>query len=553
MKNQIKGRFLPLLLGCMLLTACNSGSSAEKQSSADAGASSAQTSESSRDSSSQAESTDTQQKKSFSPVVMPILSLETVKQGSDATDFITKPVSPHVSAQIATWTPNYQMPPAPYYEACHITLTDKDEKVLLKDAAADVKVRGNWTTNYEKKPLRIKFEEKHNLLGLNDGAEMKNWVLLAEYKDASLQRNKTALQMARELLEPDGLYAADAAYVELMVNGSYYGVYLLTEYQQINPNRVNIYEAEKDETSTKIGYLLEFDGNYYTEESLQQFHVNYADNAPLKPYDGKGGSGRLMRCLPENSSDPKKDIGFTIKSKINTQEQHDFIANYMNNVYNILYAAAYEHKAYAFNDDFTAISEQKTMTPQQAVEAVVDVQSLADAYLVAELTCDADIYWSSFFMDVDFSETGSKKLRFEAPWDFDSGLGNKDRCADGAGFYAANIVPEVNGYAYETINPWLAVLMYEDWFQEIIRKKWAGAYSSGVFQRAIDSIGSDENAYAAAFNRNEERWGLSVRKPDIRKELSPQAAASTSQVESSGILANWLKSRVQFLKEQWGN
>jgi len=36
-------------------------------------------------------------------------------------------------------------------------------------------------------------------------------------------------------------------------------------------------------------------------------------------------------------------------------------------------------------------------------------------YIINEITCDADLYFSSFYMDVDFSKDGNKKLRFEAP------------------------------------------------------------------------------------------------------------------------------------------
>ena len=77
--------------------------------------------------------------------VMPVLSIETVNQADDVMTFVTEPVAPHVSEQIATWTPNYVMPPAPYYEACTVKLTDTDGKELVS-AGAQVKARGTWTT-----------------------------------------------------------------------------------------------------------------------------------------------------------------------------------------------------------------------------------------------------------------------------------------------------------------------------------------------------------------------------------------------------------------------
>ena len=482
--------------------------------------------------------------------VMPVLSVETVNQSDDVMKFVTDPVAPHVSEQIASWTPNYVMPPAPSYEACTVTLTDTDGKELLT-AGAQVKVRGNWTTTYDKKPLRIKFEEKQNLLGLNDGNALKNWLLLAEYKDASLLRDKTALQLSRELYGDSGLYAADSALVEVQINGQYWGVYLLTEQQEVSSKRVSVTKPEPDYAGTDIGYFLEFDGYFYNEDDLHQFHVDYADNASLKPYDGEGGGGRTIRCLPENDFEPKNDIGMTIKSDIYSQAQHDFIASFVNNVYRILYAAAYEQKAYQFSADYSTISEAPSLTPQQAVEQVVNVKSLADAYIIAEITCDADIYWSSFFMDADFGPAGDKKLTFEAPWDFDSALGNKKRCPDGTGFYAANIIPDVNDGIYETVNPWLAVLMYEDWFQEIIRSEWTRLYDSGAFTRAADMITSDSEAYAAAFARDLEKWGLNTANESIRNELSARSKKVRNEKEGAEHLREWLTARAEFLNAHW--
>ena len=468
-------------------------------------------------------------------------------------DFVTEPVAEHVSEAIASWTPGYVAPPAPYYEACKVTVTDADQNMLLNGIDAEVKVRGNWTTVYDKKPLRIKFTEKQNLLGLNDGAEEKNWVLLAEYKDASMLRDKAALQMAREILDEDGLYASDATFAEVLINGEYWGMYLVAEQQQVTSDRVKVQHASVEDLGTDIGYFLEFDGYFYNEPELQQFHVDYADNAPLIPFDGEDGSGKTMSCLPTDDpkDEDKKDIGMTIKSQINTQEQHDFIENFVCGAYRVMYEAAYNDKALVFNEDFTELTETSDITPQEAVERVIDVDSLADMYIICELTCDADLYWSSFYLSADFSADGEKKLRFEAPWDFDSAMGNKSRCPDGTGFYAGNLIPDVDGMFYETVNPWLAVLMYEDWYQDVIREKWTKAYDSGVFDRASEMITSDTADFAAAFDRNYKKWNNIIMNQDFVNELSAKARKCKNQKEAADYLNEWLNSRVAFLNDYW--
>ena len=222
----------------------------------------------------------------------------------------------------------------------------------------------------------------------------------------------------------------------------------------------------------------------------------------------------------------------------------------MENTYKIMYEAAYNDTAFAFNEDFSQISPSKDLTPQQAVEKVVNVESPADMYIISELTCDADIYWSSFFMDADFGAEGDARLTFEAPWDFDSGLGNKPRCADGTGFYAASLVPDVNDN-YTTVNPWLTVLMNEEWFRQIIREKWTSAYDSGVFSRMEEMVLSDTETYSSAFERNYQRWNNLADKSAFVNELTKKSAHCLTHQQAAEYLAEWIGLRVDFLNDYW--
>lgn len=472
---------------------------------------------------------------------MPRIEITTVSQSRHVMDFVTQPVAGHVSAQIATWTPDYVFPPEPYYEACRVTVFDENGEVKLSDAAADVKVRGNWTTTYAKKPLRIKFSEGQTMLCMNDGAKLKNWILMAEYKDGSMLRNKAALAISRDIMGAEGLYASDARLVEVEINGEYMGVYLLAEQQQVNPDRVNITEPEKEYTGTDIGYFLEFDTYAYTEDELHRFTVPYANRAPLTPYDGKGGSG--IKMAPTT-------LDMTIKSDIYAQAQRDFIADYVANVYRIMYHAAYRNEAYIFSDGYTRIKRTEGITPREAVERVVNVDSLAAIYIISEVTCDADIYLTSFFMTADFGPEGDRRLTFTAPWDFDSSMGNKDRCADGIGFYAANVVFDVNN-EFTSVNPWLTVLVYQDWFQALVKEKWTAAYDAGVFENTLAMIKQDAAQYAEAFDRNYDKWDNLVHNEEFGHELSEKAFHCQTHEEAAAHLYDWLKIRVDFLNDQW--
>ncbi len=544
-------KIIAALSALLMLTSCTAGGAGQSgNNSADQNAAGQSQTESSKEEAAEPD---------YSNLCMQRLSIKTVSQDPKVMDFVTVPIARFVSEIMITYTPGFKIPPEPYYEACTVTLRDPDGSILVDGAQADVKVRGNWTTTYDKKPLRIRFNEKQSMGDLNDGNAFRNWVLLAEYKDASMLRNKTALSMAREICESDGLYASDAEFVEVDINGEYWGVYLLAEQQQINENRVNIFDAPKDYTGTDIGYLLEFDGAYYAEDDMQTFVPNYADNAPLESFNGDE-KGKKIQCQPKDDNDYKGETGIVIKSKINTKEQKAFIKNFVNNTYRIMYEASYNNKAFVFNDDFSKITEDASITPEEAVRRVVDVDSLADMYIISELTCDADIYFASFYMDADFSAEGDKKLRFEAPWDFDSAMGNKDRCADGTGFYAASAVPDVNANDslgkdawYETINPWLAVLMSQTWYKDIIREKWTNAYDSGVFERGLKLIENDKTEYKSAFENNYKKWeNIGKKLPSgVIDELYTKAFNCKTEEEAADYLHGWLENRVKFLNDYW--
>lgn len=529
--------------------------------------------------------------------VVPIISIVS-KSGNNK--FVTEPITKHVT-EMSFWLPKDA--PVPYYEDCTVTIEDENGKKVLEGATGKAKVRGNFTSSYVKKSLRLKFDEKHNLLGLNHGKEFNNWLLLAQYKDTSLLRDKTAFALSRELLGEDGLYASDAKFVELNINGEYWGVYLLAEVQQIGDGRISITEASKNYTGTDIGYFLEHDIMYAKyEDPRQSIRITFDDNAALTPYDGEGGNGVTINAINDNDDDyfntdtnqtqteideqptttdnedededeeesekseesddeqneddqaydsvPADLLNMTIKNDIYSQEQHDFIEKYMNNVYKIMYEAAYNKKSLKFNSDYTGVVDAPELTSKEAIERVVDVNSLADMYIISELSCDADLFFSSFYMDVDFGKNGSKKLRFEAPWDFDSGFGNKDVCMNGEGFFASNLIPDTTASGYQ-INPWLAVIMYEDWYQEIIRNQWTKAYDNGVFSRAIEMIQSDAQTYEEAFARNSERWDDEVRRVAIGYEVVDREMQCITEADSAAYVSEWIEARVDFINKHW--
>ncbi len=121
-----------------------------------------------------------------------------------------------------------------YYTDCHVSLNAKGS-FSNYSALGQIRGRGNssflW---YDKKPFRLKLNDKHKLLGLD---KAKSWVLLANYRDVTDLMNTFVFEAGRWLGLP---YTNHTRYVELYVNGDYRGVYQLTEQVQQGKNRVAV-------------------------------------------------------------------------------------------------------------------------------------------------------------------------------------------------------------------------------------------------------------------------------------------------------------------------
>lgn len=434
-------------------------------------------------------------------------------------DFVKLPVAKSVKEQEKDWNGTaYANAPVPFYKKSTISVLDENGNVTLNEVAGQVKVRGNWTTTYKKKPLRIKFDEKQSMLGLNEGNDFKNWVLLASYKDRSFLRDITGYKLGK-LLSPD-YYASDFKLVEVYVNDEYFGVYILAEQQEVKKNRINIDDAE-DTSSTETGYLIEYDRYYEFEDEETVFELKHGSEV-------KDRNGEIVS---EFNIESKKDsAGYTIKNDLNNTAQRDYIKNYMQTLWNECYAAV--------NDSTKSEAEIKAV-----IEQYIDIQSLVDTYLLQEIVCDPDLYITSFFMTLDMSATGNKKLTFQAPWDFDSTMGNKKHDVNEQGLFAGVVGYDVNYQRKGTGNPWMMLLVNQSWFNDLVKTKW-NEVKNTIPPIISDQISTLTKKYATNFENNYKIWPM-----EDNDEYRPEAAACNTQSAAAGQLGNWLTSRVKTLEK----
>lgn len=134
-----------------------------------------------------------------------------------------------------------------------------------------IRGRGNSTWDQDKKPYKLKLSKKADLFGM--GAN-KHWVLLANRLDNSMLRNKATYWLGQELGMP---YTPKSVFVEVVMNGVYYGVYCLSEQVRVGKSRVDIDDLEDteetkhatDEPTITGGYLLSMEP--YGDEEKKSF------------------------------------------------------------------------------------------------------------------------------------------------------------------------------------------------------------------------------------------------------------------------------------------
>ncbi len=336
------------------------------------------------------------------------------------------------------------------YTQSIIDIINCDEEYRLT-ASGGVRVRGNSTADGSEKPYRIKFDKKQNMLGLHSGEKFKSWVLLRS--QWNLVMDYTGFSLAKEIFNGE-YYSSDCRFVNLYINGRDLGIYLLCEQNQATKGRVEVYEPKKDEHGVDIGYFIEID-NYADEGDNPYFTLDYL-GAEFTDIEGK-----TQVFSPDD---------IAIKSDINNDQQRDFIKKYMDGVFMIMFEAVENNTLYMFDDDYNVISADGVYsTPKEAVEAVIDLDSMVNTMILQELVHNYDVGAGSFFMAVDFSKDSKyERLTFLAPWDFNWGYSEEPH-----GRYYAGAFQKPVHDMYDRSNAWLTVIMKAEWFREMLKDKWA--------------------------------------------------------------------------------
>ena len=347
------------------------------------------------------------------------------------------------------------------YTDAKVTIYDENGNVDTDSADISIRLRGNITLNVAKKSYKFKFPKKANPLELGDGAA-KSWNLVANYFDTSLMRNMTAYHLGDML---DSMpYSANSRSVEVYVNGSYQGVYLMTEAVNVAKSRINI--TENPDLVEDNGYLVEM--SFYDCDN--PFFIEH------QQYDVKSD-------LSEDESISKQQV--------------EYISGYM--------------------DD--ALKALKSNDREQAAQ-YIDIPSLVDNYIANEICKNVDSGWDSYYISKD----AGCKLTFNPMWDYDLALGNfiDVKGYDSAAGLGVYNVSNCNANS----NQWMCYAIQNDWFREAVAVRWKEVYDD--VKTLPEFVTSEAEKNAASYERNFTKWNSLGKKvfsePDEIAELSTHKA-----------------------------
>ena len=233
-----------------------------------------------------------------------------------------------------------------------------------KPLTLQIKGRGNYTwRDFAKKPYRLKFDEKVKPLGMK---KSRHFALMANADDnLGFLRNTVGLELSRLL----GLaWTPWQEPVEVVLNGDYIGLYMLTENVRVATKRVNVVEQADLETnpdSITGGWLFEID--------------NYDEAGQVVITEGNGAKLRFTMHTPEELS----------------ANQRSYIAKLLVETDRAIYA------------------NNKQSTDW---ERYVDLDSLVRYYIVQEVMDDAESFHGSCYIHKQRGD--DTKLIFGPVWDF---------------------------------------------------------------------------------------------------------------------------------------
>lgn len=326
---------------------------------------------------------------------------------------------------------------------------------------AIIHCRGEGSMKYDKKSFSLKLvtekptkELQKGLLGMN---KSNKWYLRATYLDGSLMRDALTYELARPYFD----FVPQIRYCEVIMDGVYQGVYLLTE--PVTIDQLGLKKSDKNDNELSGGYILEKD----REETFKS------------KYPARDCAGNEI-----GSEGLSFEVKYPKAEKL-TSEQLQHIQT-----------------------DLAQMEDAISKGQYAEYSNYIDVQSFASYQLVQEFSNNRDAYICSHKLYKPNGGTGPFKM---VPWDFDIAYGNSP---GRNGWFT-----DINRYQADCEDKrqepfWWNRLMQDTTYCQIVKRRWQQfrneEYSNANIEHKIDSL-HKLLTQCHAIERDQTAWKITQR------------------------------------------
>ena len=350
------------------------------------------------------------------------------------------------------------------------------------DGKIGIEIRGQSSLNWPKHQYGIEArnddDEQIEISMLGLPAE-SDWVLNGPYSDKSLMRNAISYYTERQMIA----YAPRTKFCEVILNGSYNGVYLLIEKLSRSKDRIDVEKLEpyqNTEPEISGGYILKRDKTW--------------GDPPTAFFDTANGA-TISYVYPKYW-----DI---------TSEQRTWILDYLNEFENAILSAPQNEVV-------------------DAAEEYVNVDSFVNNYVHVQFTRNIDGFRISSYMYKD----RDKKLFMSPQWDYNLSFGNANYL-DGwmtSGWYVS----------YDPF--WWREFLEDPNFITLCALRWIelrkNAFTTSNLLALVDS---NVELLGDAADRNFTRWNI------LGTYIWPNWYVANTYEEEITWMKQWIEGRVDWL------
>lgn len=384
------------------------------------------------------------------------------------------------------------------------------------DGYISLKYRGNSSFNSsDKKPYGFKTlsqtleeggkKQKVKLLGMGKD---NDWAFLAPFSDKSMIRDVLTFELGR----PYFGYTPHSRFVEIVLDGTYYGVYILTERPGKGKSRLNLNDPGSDN-----GDLT---GDYHVEIDRDDETIFYT--SPYRPL-GWDGQPNYSKKITYQYDDPDGD---------------DLLE---------MPAANREAIDKAINDMEKSFTLDNYTDPAVGYRKYINTTSFIDYLLSTEFSFNIDGYRLSTHL-YKYSDTRAANEgldnRWQATlWDFNIAYGNAN--------YNYGEHTDLWQYDFNSrsgddqqVPFWWKKLLEDPSFVKEMQARWKeyrlGAYSDANIEATINRL-TGELTSGGAIDRNEQAWKM------FGRAVWPNYYVGNSYADEINYLKQWISKRLTFL------